>query len=344
MLNSSQAPLSPEPLSTKARPMVMFTGFLGAGKTTFLRHLLIELNALNILADVILNDRENAYIDKYTLEDHAAKVKALTGSCVCCEGFGALIDMVADASVTPHEVLLLELNGTADPVPLQESFTLLESRFSLWPRWQVCIIDPRNFGQRDRFNDLENLQLETASHYYLTRNEELSSEEECRIKEQIRTINPLATSTTPLDLARHIAQSIKINALGTVVGPSVKKAGYIPVDFAPTRQDSRHQLAHEFTGCQVSIPIPLKQFQVLEWLDQLPVSVIRAKALVHLETDPHRLYLYERVGLVTSTEPVTVAIQTVRPCSGIFIGADINPRHILELTQKYLHTTCILLK
>ncbi|MEM9017829.1 MAG: GTP-binding protein, partial [Verrucomicrobiota bacterium] len=46
-----------------AKPLLFITGFLGAGKTTFLRALLEELHGLNLTADVILNDYENADID-----------------------------------------------------------------------------------------------------------------------------------------------------------------------------------------------------------------------------------------------------------------------------------------
>ena len=155
-----------EPLSAvvSVRPMLMLTGFLGAGKTTFLRSLLNELADREHLADVILNDRENARLDKETLKNHAANIEALTGSCVCCDGIDKLYDLILKASQSPHSVLLIELNGTADPVPLLESFTLLESKFCLRPRWQVCVLNARNFGKRGRFNELEQLQLETATH------------------------------------------------------------------------------------------------------------------------------------------------------------------------------------
>ena len=93
--------------------MLMFTGFLGAGKTTLLRELLDLLADQKIESDVILNDRENAYIDKATLKDDAADIRALTGSCVCCEGFNDLINMIMSISKTRRDTLLLELNGTA---------------------------------------------------------------------------------------------------------------------------------------------------------------------------------------------------------------------------------------
>ena len=56
------------------RPMLMLTGFLGAGKTTLLRSLLRELTAREHLADVILNDRENALIDKEALKEEGEVV------------------------------------------------------------------------------------------------------------------------------------------------------------------------------------------------------------------------------------------------------------------------------
>lgn len=130
------------------RPMVMLTGFLGAGKTTFLRHVLQSLGKRSCLADVILNDRENARIDREALRDDAETVAALTGSCLCCEGLEELSSMLLDASRTKHDVLFLELNGTADPIPLQETFVLFEKHLRLHPRWQVCVVDARFFGKR----------------------------------------------------------------------------------------------------------------------------------------------------------------------------------------------------
>ena len=70
--------------------MLMITGFLGAGKTTLLRSLLDQLALKEHLADVILNDCENAQLDRETLRDHAASIDALTGTCVCCEGLDEL--------------------------------------------------------------------------------------------------------------------------------------------------------------------------------------------------------------------------------------------------------------
>jgi len=312
--------------------MLMFTGFLGAGKTTLLRELLDLLADQEIESGVVLNDRENAYIDKMTLKNHAADIRALTGSCVCCEGFNDLIDVIMKISKTNHDILLIELNGTADPIPLQESFTVLESKFCLRPRWQVCVIDARHFRKRRKFNDLESLQLETASHYYISHNSELSEEEERQIEQGINDINSVATRTTAAKLVDAISQAISKNR-----GHTLTKIQSEGLDQVTSKFDL---LAHEFTGCEIIIPEPVNQERVINWLDRLPTSVIRAKALLTLEGDLKKLHLFERVGMLTSPEFISAQRKRERPCSGIFIGSDLDPIEILTLTKEHLHPEC----
>ena len=347
MNNSSKIKIEPLPAVVKVRPLLMFTGFLGAGKTTLLRDMLDQLASREILSDVILNDRENAYLDKSTLKDHAAEVKALTGSCVCCEGFHDLVDMILKASKSQHDVLLIELNGTADPVPLQESFTLLESKFCLRPRWQVCVIDARSFGKRKQFNDLESLQLETASHYYISWFSELSEEGKTEIEKGIQAINSKATRTSATQLADALSEVIRNSSGHTLASKKPTPQLHSPLAFNPTQNtqqttDERHRLAHAFTGCQIIIPEPVEESRVKAWLERLPSSVIRAKALVSLccDADKDRRHLYERVGNNVSPEPISARAYTKAPRSGIFIGADLDPIELLNLTQEHLHPKC----
>jgi len=345
MENLSQIGMPSLATVVKVRPMVMFTGFLGAGKTTFLRDFLGSLADKKIDSDVILNDRENAHIDKATLEDRAAEVEALTGSCVCCEGFNDLMKVIMKASQSNHDVLLIELNGTADPVPLQQSFTLLESKFCLRPRWQVCVIDARHFRNRKKFNDLESLQLETASHYYISWDVDLTKEEERRIERGIQDINSVATRTTALELADALGQAISKNNSHALAPKKLERTLNSVFDIggvSPSKEDhhERHKLAHEFTGCQIIIPEPVSEENVVNWLDNLPESVIRAKALLTLKDDVDRLHLFERVGLFTSPNSVSAQRKTERPSSGIFIGPDLDPDKILKITQEYLHPRC----
>ena len=345
MSNAPQKDPSSMPPLVAVRPMLMLTGFLGAGKTTLLRSILKDLTTRNHLADVILNDRENAQLDQATLQDFAASVAALTGSCVCCEGAEELNKLILESSKSKHNVLLIELNGTADPIPLQETFTLMESQFCLRPRWQVCVIDARHFGARGYFNELESLQLETASHYYISWNSRLTGKAELQLEKRIKAINPRASRTTPSSLADSLSQAIRRNRQHTLSKQSPNRGPFLSPSFDLTRPNKpdlheRHQLAHEFTGCNILFPKSIESSRVIPWLEKLPESVIRAKALVTLDTDPDCRFLYERVGQEVSHVPLVIRSITRAPCSGLFIGPDLQPDEILKLTREHLHPDC----
>ncbi|MGJ8674183.1 GTP-binding protein [Rubritalea sp.] len=332
------------PAVVATRPMLMLTGFLGAGKTTLLRMVLDDLASRGYLADVILNDRENAGIDKEALNDHAASVSALTGSCVCCEGMDELYDMVLKASESEHKLLLVELNGTADPLPLLESFTLLESKFLLHPRWQVCVIDARYFGHRKRFRELEKLQLETATHYYLSHTACLNAQNEADLERWVNRVNPHATRASGFLLAHSLSEAIRQSRQYILAGRAVAQRvgkGEFSVEKAisPDLHD-RHHLAHEFTGCSIIITEAVEHERVMAWMALLPESVIRVKALVIIMGDPDVRYLYERVGMVVSPKPYLVRSVSRVPCSGLFIGPDLQPDVLLQITHEHLHPDC----
>lgn len=322
----------------KVRPLVMLTGFLGAGKTTLMRRTLDALAVRELRADVILNDHENASLDCETLRGHAATVTALAGSCVCCEGLDELTDLLLTSSRTRHALLFVELNGTADPLPLLETFTVLESRFLLQPRWQVCVLDARLFGKRTAFRDLEALQLETASHYHLAHTEKLTPVRELHLRKHLHSINPKATEIDAPALAENLAMVLAGSRRHTVAPrprTQFSRSG-IP------HLHSRHHLAHEFTGCQILLPEPLKATDLFAWLAALPDSVIRAKALVRTTEIPDYRMLFERVGTEISPEPFRVPIRDTVPSSAILIGPDLNPPELLETTRRILDPACSL--
>ena len=327
------------------RPMLMLTGFLGAGKTTLLRSLLRELTAREHLADVILNDRENALIDKEALKEEASTLEALTASCVCCDGVDELCQLALAASKSKHSSLLIEINGTADPIPLLETFTLLESEFCLRPRWLVCVIDSRHFGRRGQFDDLERVQFETASHYYLSHSSDLTEAQQLQLEENLKAINPQASRATATSLADSLSQAIQQNR-GYTFAPknpyqlsnsTPKIISHRPQ--ASSRNDCQ-QLAHQFTGCRINFPHAVEPSRVKTWLQKLPNSVIRAKALVTLTDAPDSRFLYERVGQEVSPDPIQVPTVSNVPCAGLFIGPELQPEQILEITRSTLHPDC----
>jgi G3E family GTPase len=321
---------SPIPGLVFPRPLVLITGFLGAGKTTFLTRLLNELRHHMLTGDVILNDYENASLDAERLREQAASIEPIAAACACCDGMEALVDLALAASrADGADCLLIELNGTADPLPLLESFTLLESMLRFHPRWQVCVLDARQTGQRGYYQRLEDLQLQTASHFMLSHDEDLNAEMRSQLMSHVRRINPYATQIRAKSLADAMA-NVMARKRPRLMRPQTSISAALP---SPIRG---HHLAHEFTGCQVALPEKVSREAMWRFLAALPPSVLRAKALASVIGEEGKRRLFERVGMELIADPLEVNFSSKVGASAVLIGPDLNPAELEEIARQEL--------
>ena len=145
------------------RPLLLVAGFLGAGKTTLIRGLLAQLSQRGVKADLILNDIANATLDAASIDaDKAASISPITASCACCESLEELVALCGTAARGKGDLLVIELNGTADPLGLLESFALLKDNLPFSPMLQLCVIDARHWGERGQLTPLETRQMKGA--------------------------------------------------------------------------------------------------------------------------------------------------------------------------------------
>lgn len=99
-------------------PMSIISGYLGAGKTTFLNRLLAEPDGVRYA--VLVNDFGDIAIDEALIENQTGDVIALSNGCVCCSIDGDLytaLDFLLSAPERPDH-LVLEASGVADPSKL----------------------------------------------------------------------------------------------------------------------------------------------------------------------------------------------------------------------------------
>ena len=106
--------------------MHILTGFLGAGKTTFLRRWLDYLNGREQYAAVIQNEFGRIGLDA-SLTRGETHVEALDEGCVCCSLADSLrpgLQRLLDAA--PAEQVILETTGLANPANVLESMKDLD--------------------------------------------------------------------------------------------------------------------------------------------------------------------------------------------------------------------------
>ncbi|MFC6354915.1 CobW family GTP-binding protein [Luethyella okanaganae] len=99
-------------------PVVAVTGYLGAGKTSLLNHL---LRCPGARLSVVVNDFGTLNVDAALVAGQIDEVAAISGGCLCClPDAGGLDDALAKLS-HPRlrlDAILVEASGAADPIAL----------------------------------------------------------------------------------------------------------------------------------------------------------------------------------------------------------------------------------
>ena len=107
-------------------PVTLIGGYLGAGKTTLVNHLLRHADGRHLA--VLVNEFGELPIDADLIEARDGNLLSISGGCICCsfgsDLLGALMQLKDRADAIDH--LLIETSGVALPQSIVQSLTLLD--------------------------------------------------------------------------------------------------------------------------------------------------------------------------------------------------------------------------
>ncbi len=99
-----------------AVPLHLLTGFLGAGKSTVLGHLLAHPRGEGIA--VLVNEAGELALDHHLLETLDEGVLLLSSGCICCTIEGELFAAIERVLALSPSRIVVETTGIADPAPI----------------------------------------------------------------------------------------------------------------------------------------------------------------------------------------------------------------------------------
>ncbi len=330
-------------------PLAIVVGFLGAGKTTFLRELLPLLEAEGMKPYVLINDYANARVDASSLRSDSRSVAPINGNCICCDSILELVRVLLEIPEDPNRIVLVEANGTTDPTALIEHLLLkpeLRARFS--PLMQVAMVDTQRWQKRHWHNELERLQVETASHILFTHEDAVTKDRLKSVREDIQWFNPDAEWITHQGFARSLKEIVAAAATTEPDHPQAETGkansnlnthkGHAhgePHDHH--HHDDRHALSHAFVGMEIALPDPMRAQHLQAWLQSLPPEVLRVKGVVRFVEEPDTWMKFNRVDALRGEATVFELPQKpIVPACAVLIGVRLDE----PLIRKLLNEAC----
>ena len=308
-------------------PVTLIGGYLGAGKTSLLRHLLTHAAGERI--SVLVNDFGAIGLDAALVARSDAETVTLTNGCVCCsiaDDFGAALDAQVRSAEPPARIVV-ETSGVAEPGKSA-------SYAGGWPGVRldavITVVDLETVRTqaRDRFvGNLIVRQIESADLIVANKSD--------------RVTLPARRSTTDW-LADHARRATLLEACHGRVAPAIVLGLDVPDEgdlaagtgegearFRPPVEPGAsatgtHEAdgpdAHSATGGEAHPPFvrvschtrePFDRARLAAALDALPDTVVRFKGVVRLRDRPDRPFVLQGVGCRWSLEPAPPRVSAI---------------------------------
>lgn len=250
-------------------PIITVAGYLGAGKTSCLNHVLTLPHMADQHVALIINEFGSINVDGSLIsEDHHAKYELNKGSvfCVCIKTeFLSVLDSIAN-DIQP-DLVIIEATGIAKPCDLDDVMDAKPLRDHFTTQANLCVVDTQNFTKVAPYMKTAQDQVRWADGIVLNKMDLVSENTADRVATALRKINPDA----PQQRASH----------GKITGEFLDDVEHTPWHPEPDQNPPENIVA-------VTIPAdrPYDREDFRQCLTQLGDHLLRAKGTVDFGSGP----------------------------------------------------------
>ena len=336
-------------------PVTILTGFLGAGKTTLIRNLILK-NKSKKLA-VIINEFGDLGVDGEIVKQCSDEtcpeenILELANGCICCtvaDDFIPTMKSLLEGQYLPEHILI-ETSGLALPKPLLKAFEWPEIRSRLTVDSVLAVVDAEavvnGIFAPQKSNELEEKQNQTYVEHETPLSEVFEDQINC---------SDVVLLTKP-DLVENISDARNIiikemernvpilevqnGDIGADVILGVNAAAETDLDNRRSHHDGFDDHEHDdFDTFSISVPkiLDIEKFKiVLETLIRKN-DILRIKGFLRVESKPLNL-LVQGVGKRLSVNFTDTKIPVENTGNLVFIGE--KGRIDQDVISAYLHSS-----
>lgn len=317
--------------SKKKIPVLIVTGFLGAGKTTFINHIIQSHR--NIKLALIENEFGEVSVDSQLVTGiDGNQIFELSNGCICCtinnEFSLALTDL---ANKLPDiDFMLIETTGVADLSKVISPFysdSNLNENYIL--TGSVCIVDAVNF---DNLINLptQQMQLVHSDYVVINKAEELPKKTIDGITRSIQAYNSTA-KTEITNFAK--TTNFRLETFDTDIQDKIEKMLAAPVLFRVVESPRFITFTHRFGG-EINMDRFKYWFNYFASINQL--DIYRIKGILFPKGEATKIIVQSVGGATSYTEGSFIFPSEEKINTLVFIGKTIDFERIVHELENYL--------
>jgi len=272
--------INPHTVKAIDRPqLIVLTGFLGSGKTTFLKNFIEYHTQNNRFVAVIQNEIGQKGLDASMLEDSFG-VMEMDEGCVCCSLAGQLRKGIQQIQQSYNpDVIILETTGLANPYNLLDEISEVKDlvRFDSI----TTVVDMLNIESFMRESHIAEDQIKAADILLLNKTDLISQTKKEALKTVIKNIN---------------SDALVLESIKCAINPAliyVADKDEITVT-SPVHMHENHM--HEHMGSvKVDISLDLDRKNFERYIENIPPGIFRSKGRISF-SDSDKLFVFQYVN------------------------------------------------
>lgn len=250
-------------------PALVVSGFLGAGKTTLVKHLIEDARRQGLRLAVVSNEFGELGIDRALLQEEGGPgYVELEGGCVCCQLSGELLNTVQNLWETIHpDRIVVETSGVA--LPFETLVTFWRTPLTNWvgESLAVVVVSAEQLAEKRDLEGTFEQQVSSADLIVLNKIDLISQESLGRLDQVLQEMAPGAP----------ILQSVQGQIDSTIVFPPMPSHSDKPSRFR--KSEVVPHTHEEFVSEEIEIPGTITPDRLIEQVKQL--QALRVKGVVN---------------------------------------------------------------